>query len=174
MEGDDKNSNALLDNNSLEHRKRKFDAQLRDKAAALRSREQQPTAPAPDRAEHTVGEKMHDGTIYAGISPDTGKAMYATPADASLAMTFNEAKEYATRLDAHGHKDWHVPTKAELNVLFNSRAAVGGFNVTASFPAGWYWSASPGNEWGAWGQRFSDGAQLNYTKRGPSSVRPVR
>ena len=52
---------------------------------------------------------MPDGTVLAGISPDTNKPMYATPTDASLAMTFNEAQDYATKLDVHGHKDWRVP-----------------------------------------------------------------
>jgi hypothetical protein len=73
---------------------------------------------------------MPDGTVYAGISPHTSKAMYATPADAPLTMAFTDAKEYAAKLDAHGHKDWHVPTKAALNVLFNNRAAIGGFDVS--------------------------------------------
>ncbi len=125
-------------------------------------------------AEPKVGDKMPDGTVLAGISPDTNKPMYATPTDASLTMKFNEAQEYATKLDAHGHKDWHVPTKAELNVLFNNRAAIGGFNVTGSYPAGWYWSASPYDGWNAWGQRFSDGFQ-NYSLKGShSAVRCVR
>jgi hypothetical protein len=68
-------------------------------------------------AEPKVGDKMPDGTVLAGISPDTNKPMYATPADASLTMTFNEAQIYAAQLDAHGYKDWCVPSKAELNVL---------------------------------------------------------
>ena len=114
------------------------------------------TAPAAPK----IGAKMPDGTIYAGVSPDTDKAMYATPADASLTMTFNEAKEYATRLDAHGHEDWHVPTKSELNVLFNNRAAIGGFNESASSSSGWHWSSASGNNY-LWylavRQRFSDG-----------------
>ncbi len=101
-----------------------------------------PKAPANTNQAPAPGDKMPDGTVFAGMSPDTNKPMYATPADASLTMTFNEAKEYAARIDAHGHKDWHVPTKAELNVLFNNRAAIGGFNVSGSNPAGWYWSAS--------------------------------
>src|SRR4051794_158598 len=49
--------------------------------------------PAPREPE--PGDKMPDGTIYAGISPDTGKPMFAASADAKLTMTFNEAKEYA-------------------------------------------------------------------------------
>jgi len=125
-------------------------------------------------AEPKVGDKMPDGTVFAGISPETNKPMYTTPADTPLTMKFNEAKEYAAKLDAHGHKDWHVPTKAELNVLFNNRAAIGGFNVTGSDPAGWYWSASPDYRWYAWGQRFSDGYQNYYGKGGHSAVRCVR
>jgi len=128
-------------------------------------------APPP---EPKIGDKMPDGTVLAGISPDTNKPMYATHADASLTMTFNEAQEYATKLDAHGHKDWRVPTKAELNVMFNNRAAIGGFDVTGSNPAGWYWSASPDTKWLAWGQRFSDGYQNNYDKGSHSAVRCVR
>jgi hypothetical protein len=100
--------------------------------------------------------------------------MYATPADASLTMTFNEAQEYAAKLDAHGHKDWRVPTKAELNVLFNNRAAIGGFDKTGLYPAAWYRSSSQSHEWLAWEQRFSDGAQDYGTKGGHLSVRPVR
>jgi len=83
-------------------------------------------------------------------------------------------KPAGTNLDAHGYKDWHVPTKAELNVLFNNRAAIGGFNVSGSGPAGWYWSASPYFKWCAWGQRLSDGAQDHLNEDNHLSVRPVR
>src|SRR5438552_817465 len=45
-------------------------------------------APANDtgtvKAVLKPGDRMADGTIYAGVSPDTGKAMYTTPADAPL------------------------------------------------------------------------------------------
>jgi hypothetical protein len=116
---------------------------------------------------------MADGTVFAGASPDTGKAMYAMPEDALLSYTFNEAQEYAKGLNAYGHKDWRVPTKAELNVLFNNRAAIGGFNVTGSNPAGWYWSASE-DKWNAWIQRFSDGYQNLNAKDGHLSIRCVR
>jgi len=120
-----------------------------------------------------IGDKMSDGTIYAGISPETNKPMYATSADAPLTMTFNKAKEYAAKLDAHGHQDWRIPTKAELNALFNNRAAIGGFNVIGPGTAGWYWSASLGNNWEA--QRFTDGFQDDPSMEdGRSSLRCVR
>ncbi len=125
-------------------------------------------------AEPKVGDKMPDGTVLAGISPDTNKPMYATPADASLTMTFNEAKEYAAKLDAHGHKDWRVPTKAELNVLFNNRAAIGGFDGNAPGSHGMYYSSSPNEVWSMWGQHFGSGNQQAYDKTDHSSVRCVR
>jgi hypothetical protein len=130
----------------------------------------------PALAADKVGDKMPDGTIYAGVSPETKKPMYAMPVDAPLTPKFDEATGYCVKLDATGHRDWRVPTKAELNVLFNNRAAIGGFNVDGSYPAGWYWSSSPyyTDDWLAWGQRFSDGYQGYDGKDALSSVRCIR
>jgi Protein of unknown function (DUF1566) len=124
-----------------------------------------------------VGDEMEDGTIYAGISPDTNKAMYATPEDAPGAYAFKQAAKYAKNLEAHGHHDWRVPTKNELDVLYEKRnkgKLAGTFNLTGSLPAGWYCSSSPGNVITAWAQRFSDGAQGHGFRLGDSSLRCVR
>ena len=126
------------------------------------------------KAEPKPGNRMADGTVYAGISPDTGKAMYTTPKDAPLTMKWNAAMEYAAQLDARGHEDWRVPTQGELNVMYNNRAAIGGFNVSGSDPAGWYWSSSQFDNLTAWDQRFSDGDQGAYYKYYVSSLRCVR
>jgi uncharacterized protein DUF1566 len=130
---------------------------------------------APKPAEPPkIGDRMPDGTIYAGTSPDTGKPMYAAPADAPQPMKWQEAMDYAAKLDAHAHRDWRLPTTGELAALFNNRAAIGGFDVSGSNPAGWYWSASSDNEWGAWERRFSDGFQVSDSKEGVSALRCVR
>ena len=130
---------------------------------------------AKAKAAPQVGDKMPDGSVYAGISPDTGKAMYATPADAPLTYTFNAAQKYAAKLDVHGRQDWRVPTKGELNVLFQNRAAIGGFDISGSDPAGWYGSSSQHNYGlNAWDQRFSDGHQYDNFTYGDSSLRCVR
>jgi hypothetical protein len=129
---------------------------------------------AEARTTPKPGDKQADGTVYAGLSPDTFKAMYATPADAPLTMRWKAAMEYAAKLDAHGHDDWRVPTKGELNVLFNNRAAVGGFNVSGSNLTGWYWSSSQINDSIAWAQRFSEGNHDDSYKFSVSSLRCVR
>src|ERR1017187_6361513 len=36
--------------------------------------------------EIQIGAVMPDGTVYAGISPDTGRAMYTTPGDAERTL----------------------------------------------------------------------------------------
>ena len=132
---------------------------------------------AANESEPQVGDRMADGTVYAGISPDTGEKMFTTPDDAPLTMKWKQAMQYAAKLDAHGHQDWRVPTKGELKVLWENRdkgALKGTFNVTGSDPAGWYWSSTEGDKDEAWQQRFSDGDQgWNYNFI-DSSLRLVR
>lgn len=126
----------------------------------------------PTTTSPVVGVGMADGTVYAGVSPDTGKPMYTTRKDTGLCGEWNKAMDYAARLDAHGYTDWRVPTKAELNVLYKNRAAIGNFNETDS--AGWYWSSSQYLNYRACGQRFSFGHQHNNYKTHASSLRCVR
>lgn len=47
-----------------------------------------------------IGDTVADGTVYAGISPDTGTKMYTLPADGPRIYTFDEAGEYARRANA--------------------------------------------------------------------------
>lgn len=121
-----------------------------------------------------IGAEMPDGTVYVGVSPETRKPMYATPADASLTYTAKEARKYAAKLDANGHQYWRVPTKGELSVLFRNRAAIGGFNETGSGPAGWYWSSFKVNYGGARIQNFRNGKSLVNDKTTISTLRCVR
>ena len=127
-----------------------------------------------------IGQEMPDGTIYAGISPDTHKPMFAAPADAPGSYTFNEAAKYASRLAANGRHDFHVPSQGELNVLWKNRnegALMRTFNETGSrSPDAWYWSASHGYFFrdDAKAQRFSDGFQGDLLRRFHASLRCIR
>ena len=170
-----------------------------------------------------VGDKMEDGTIFAGVSPDTGKPMFILPDDGYPAFTrfmsdhprisrfldqhpklyrfalrtarhipilknhvplfppflsFNEALKYTKELNAHGHRDWRVPTAAELNVFFNNRSAIGEFNEAAfkNPPTGIGPQRTKLWANGVWVQRFNDGLKtIDPTdKVGVVSVRPIR
>ena len=107
--------------------------------------------------------------------------MYAAPADASKSMTFNQAAKYAKNLKVGGKKGFHVPSEAELKVLFDNRkkgGLKGTFNLTGVNRSGWYWSSSPRSGQTPTGklltrtdgdfaplvQRFSDGLQFSVGK----------
>lgn len=123
-----------------------------------------------------AGGRMPDGTIYAGISPDTNKAMYTTPADAPGAYTWNEAVKFCKKLAASGHRDWRMPSLGELAVQFANRADIGGFNETGKMKgaSGYYWSSLQVADDYAWGQLFSDGFHEDFSKDLVSSLRCVR
>ncbi|NQY67276.1 MAG: DUF1566 domain-containing protein, partial [Flavobacteriales bacterium] len=69
--------------------------------------------------------------------------------------------------------DWYLPSKYELNLLYDQRTVVGGF--TSSF----YWSSTESDGFFngsnfAWCQSFFNGNQTNYDKLATNSVRAVR
>jgi hypothetical protein len=137
-----------------------------------------PAAPAGRKSiecnNPKIGDRMVDGTIYAGESPDTGKAMYTTVGTTGLDLNFKQAAAHARTLSAHGCKDWRLPSKTELNVLFNNRGKIGGF-AEAGGDSSWYWSSSPGDrKWDAWSQRFVEGHDVALPKLLHMSVRCVR
>jgi len=91
-------------------------------------------------------------------------------------------------LTAHGHSDWYLPARYELDVLYDNLVdqngdntpggplgSTFGFNTSGSFPAGYYWSSSEYTINYAWRQSFSAGAQsYNGNKYTGLSVRCVR
>lgn len=110
-----------------------------------------------------VGRKMPDGTVYAGTLPN-GRRLFAMPWDADVAMKFNAAAAYAQRLNnnkKHGHDDWHIPSKEELNLLVENRnkgALKGTFNEN------WHDEETDGDYWSS--TRAPSGTyNLMYTQR---------
>jgi hypothetical protein len=122
------------------------------------------------------GRRMPDGTVYAGISPDSDKALYTTPEDAPAVSSWLRAQKYCRALSASSRRDWHVPTLPELAVLFINRASIGSFNETGyvNNGPGYYWSSVQVGDASAWGQRFNDGYHEDLSKSQDSLVRCVR
>jgi hypothetical protein len=68
-----------------------------------------------------IGDRTNDGTLYAGLSPKTGRAMFTTPDDAPSLSTLQQAERYAAELsDAKGRKGFQLPERGELSVLWNN------------------------------------------------------
>lgn len=69
-----------------------------------------------------------------------------------------------------GYGDWYLPSKEELNLMYNNLkvAGLGGFNNV------FYWSSTEDGSSLAWAQDFGSGNQLNFNKNGDFRVRAVR
>ena len=70
--------------------------------------------------------------------------------------------------DGGGKTDWFLPSKDELNELYEQRESVGGVG------AGYYWSSSQDDAYGAWYQDVTYGGQYVDSKNLANDVRPVR
>jgi hypothetical protein len=64
--------------------------------------------------------------------------------------------------------NWYLPNKEELDLLYNQRGVVGGFDSNS------YWSSSESSAFVAWGQAFDDGFQGGVVKGSAGGVRAVR
>lgn len=104
------------------------------------------------------GTPMADGSLYVGISPDTGKPLYVMPIDVPAARSWLELEPYAS-----AREGWRLPTIAELTLLYEHRQHLGGF-----FEDRWYWSQTRGWRFDeVWGMTFAQGncASLNIHGR---------
>ena len=79
-------------------------------------------------------------------------------------MDWLEAKQACVDLG----DGWRLPTKDELNILYENKDEIGGF---ANYS---YWSSTGYGNGDAWGQDFSKGGQYNGGRRGYLYVRSVR
>jgi hypothetical protein len=76
--------------------------------------------------------------------------------------------EYSVTVDGVTYGDWYLPSKHELYLLYEERAAVGGFTTN------YYWSSTEYDYNNAWLQFFYNGVQNYYNKNSTVIVRAVR
>jgi len=133
-----------------------------------------------------AGQKMADGSVFAGLTADGKSQIYAMPDDLDVTMTFNDAAKAVKKLNnnkALGHDDWQIPAIENVRILQknqNEGSLKGTFKTASSSGSGypgWYWSSTEYRVVSSYvhGVRFSDGYELWYLKDyGRLSCRPVR
>ncbi len=100
--------------------------------------------------------------------------LIATTQDQSIANTWYDAQDVVTVVTNHdiegqAFTDWRLPTKNELNILYEQRLVVG--NLANDY----YWaSTSSDSSNGAWVQSFSSGYQNIFSKNHAVRVRAIR
>ncbi len=80
----------------------------------------------------------------------------------------NTAAKVADSYVFNGYSDWFLPSKAELDLLYQNRAVLDGFNKIT------YWSSSQIDSNFAWSKYIATGNPLSILKTTQFSVRAVR
>lgn len=130
------------------------------------------TASASEGSNRTWNNGTTNWTTTGFTSTTDGPGNTAGLVALSDAGAPYDAAEYCDGLTSvHGHSDWYLPAKDELNLFWNGGTPVAGVNTSGSY----YWSSTESsNNFLAWIQRFSDGAQANDGKNNGRLVRCVR
>ncbi|MDR1248571.1 MAG: DUF1566 domain-containing protein [Treponema sp.] len=124
---------------------------------------------APASAEFTVAWGLYEIAV-SGTNTGIGTGKRNTEI---IAGRGGAAAQRCAALNTGGCRDWFLPGKDELNLMYQNlkRKGLGEFSDSLY----WYWSSSEYDNNNAWIQRFSDGRQGNYgVKNLPYSVRAVR
>jgi hypothetical protein len=134
-----------------------------------------------------VGQKITDGSVFAGLTADGKQQIYAMPTDLDVTMTFNDAAKAVERLNDKntlGHNDWQIPVLENVRAMQknqNEGALKGTFNANNKWSAcdhpDRYWSSTEDGDYSSLvhGVRFSDGYEDWYPKDGNRlNCRPVR
>lgn len=72
--------------------------------------------------------------------------------------------------EAGGYDDWFLPSKDELNLMYQNLKVQG----LGGFSDSYYWSSSGDSADGAWCQYFISGTQSYFYRSTGNRVRPVR
>ncbi|MHC1708754.1 MAG: DUF1566 domain-containing protein [Bacteroidales bacterium] len=78
------------------------------------------------------------------------------------------AAKICDNLTLNGFSDWYLPSKSELNLLYQNRQYI------QNLVMGYYWSSSEANAFEAWQINFSSGLSMKYGKYDPAIVRAIR
>ena len=84
---------------------------------------------------------------------------------------WEEAKKVAENYRGGGFSDWRLPTKEELNLVYQNLRKPGIITGTGD---DWHWSSSQYHSTIAWAQRFGDGGQVPNSDHYEYAVRAIR
>ena len=89
------------------------------------------------------------------------------PKSTEIQSNWHDARLYCFSLNIDGKIGWRLPTKEELNEIYQTEN---------DFETNWYWSSTENNGSYAWAQSFGNGNQASYgyKSHGSTYVRAIR
>jgi len=140
------------------------------------------------KTDQSTGVRWYAGT--SGYTQANGDGPYAGEANTSIIIAAQVAigddnSTYAARIcnelqiteGGKTYGDWYLPSKAELNLMYQNKATIGATaaaNGGSAFASANYWSSTEYNNNNAWKQNFNNGNQNNNNKNNTNYVRAVR
>lgn len=127
---------------------------------------------AQTQTTHNIGDKFGGGIVFDVI--DNGKhGLISETQDQSTACLWLKASVIIKDSSNHSSAgkvfaDWRLPTKDELQKLYNQKSIIGGFANE------FYWSSSEFQNYYAWCQDFTGGGQGSPFKVVSLHVRAIR
>ncbi len=112
------------------------------------------------------------GTVI-GLGSTNTTAIIANQGLVETSYAAGLARDY----DGGGYTDWFLPSKDELNEMYQNKATI---NTTATANSGadfsniYYWSSTEYDSDRAWLQYFANGGQYDNVKGNTNNVRAVR
>ncbi len=108
------------------------------------------------------------GLSIPGLKSEIGTGKANTILIVQACTVDSIAARKVARLTHNGYSDWYLPSKDELNLLYQHRAAIGYTDIER-------WSSTESNADNAWAQPFdSVGAPVQLDKSTIQGVRPIR
>ena len=125
---------------------------------------------APVSTEWTAKQWGSYGTEIGATGTAIGTGQANTTAIVAAQGAGNYAAQLCNDLTEGGYIDWFLPSKDELNLMYQNLH----FNDVGGFAASPYWSSSEYSPSLAWYQNFGTGSQYGGGKGGTDPVRAVR
>ncbi|MBA2657425.1 MAG: DUF1566 domain-containing protein [Tatlockia sp.] len=121
---------------------------------------------------YSIGEKSLGGTIIY-VNKVGNHGLVAANSDQSLAISWWLAQDNISNpdnFDEDGkmYTDWRLPTKFELNLIYEFRDTIGHFDKAS------YWSSTDNSSDSAWSQSFITGEQLPMDHKETYCIRAIR
>ena len=121
-------------------------------------------------ADQSEGIQWYNGSYM--VTGATGTAIGTGLTNTNTIIAAQGSGSYAASIardyNGGGYTDWYLPSKDELNLLYENKTAIGGFSDNN------YWSSTEGGNDNAWRQLFYSGYQVVSNKFNPYDVRAVR
>ena len=121
-------------------------------------------------SDQSAGSPWYNSTYI--VTGASGAAIGTGQSNTTRIVRAQGAGGYAAKLCddlvLNGYSDWYLPSKEELNLLYQNRNLIGGFSNA------YYWSSSENGSSTAWSLGFPNGNQGHSYKDGTCRVRAVR